>query len=495
MIFSEAGNKQDLMLHSHILIDRYVVGCPGLRMAPTPSSGHDSTTPPIRHTEFWLHDGSIVLQVQGTLFKIHQTILANHSEVFSDLFSIPQPDGDEGERMDGCHVVHLHDAAEDFTDLLKAIYHPSYDSLFDISAKLTYSHCRHFDTLPSNADLDTLITFVGGILRLSTKYIIRELRKRCIKLLKGRFPATYEDYMTRATHQRTSTTPTPSLSQSTATVADLTALANLITFSLMPALSNANNHSSPPSLQTSPSFAPPTFQASNPPVSATTSSSRSNSNSHSHSPPQPHGTVSASTSPPSSSHHHSHPHSRPHSHRTKLKAPKPKPEPSPPKPKSSSIMRAISLAYQTNTHLILPYAYYLLARTSSPRRFLSHSSSSPISWHQKTICLVGRSLLHSAEISMSHSFLIAPQVAPRCRSPTQCADSKGSLTEWALLEASGKGPEPLKPYDRWDKLGVCSECVEEAKRKHENGREEVWARLPSFFDLDSWDKLKEMQER
>ena len=300
--------------------------------------------------------------------------------------------------------------------------------------------------------------------------------------------------MIKAGHQRTPTTPTPSISQSGATVADLTALANLITFSLMPALSNANNHSNPPPLQTPPSSVPPNSQPPNPPVSTTISSSRSNPNSHSHPPPQPHGTVSTSTSP-SSSQHHSHPHPRPHSHRTKLKTPKPKPELSLPKPKASSIMRAISLAHQTNTHLILPYAYYLLARTSSPRRFLSHSSSSPVSWHQKTICLVGRSLLRSAEISMSHSFLIAFQVAPRCSSPTQCADSKGPLTEWALLEATGKGPEPLKPYDRWDKLGVCSDCVEEAKRRHEDGREEVWARLPSFFDLDSWDKLKEMQER
>lgn len=102
-------------------------------MALTPSPEHDSTTTPIPHTEFWLHDGSIVLQVQGTLFKVHQTILANHSEVFSDLFSLPQSDGDEGERMDGCHVVHLHDTAEDFADLLKAIYHPSYDPLLFLS--------------------------------------------------------------------------------------------------------------------------------------------------------------------------------------------------------------------------------------------------------------------------------------------------------------------------------------------------------------------------
>lgn len=78
-----------------------------------------------RHGEFWLYDGSIVLAVENTLFRVHQTILANHSEVFADLFTIPQPDGEE--MIDGCHVVRLFDDNENqFADLLRAMYHPEY---------------------------------------------------------------------------------------------------------------------------------------------------------------------------------------------------------------------------------------------------------------------------------------------------------------------------------------------------------------------------------
>lgn len=97
-----------------------------------------SSVEPTRHSEFWLHDGSIVLCVQETLFRVHQTILANHSEVFADLFRLPQPMeegvGEEStsesamQKIDGCHVVHLQDDVDDFVDLLKAIYHPSYVS-------------------------------------------------------------------------------------------------------------------------------------------------------------------------------------------------------------------------------------------------------------------------------------------------------------------------------------------------------------------------------
>lgn len=76
----------------------------------------------IRHHKFWLYDGSIVLHVQNTLFRVHQTILANHSEVFADLFTVPQPDGER--TIDGCPVVDLFDDEKNFVDLLNAVYTP-----------------------------------------------------------------------------------------------------------------------------------------------------------------------------------------------------------------------------------------------------------------------------------------------------------------------------------------------------------------------------------
>lgn len=52
----------------------------------------------------------------------------------------------------------------------------------------------HLDTLAPDADLDTLMTFISGILRLSTKYMVRYLRQRCISLLLTKLPATFESY-------------------------------------------------------------------------------------------------------------------------------------------------------------------------------------------------------------------------------------------------------------------------------------------------------------
>ena len=79
---------------------------------------------PTPHPDFWLYDGSIVLSVESCLFRVHQTILANHSEIFSDLFTLPQPVEDEEAMIEGCRIVHLPDSESDFVDLLKAIYRP-----------------------------------------------------------------------------------------------------------------------------------------------------------------------------------------------------------------------------------------------------------------------------------------------------------------------------------------------------------------------------------
>jgi len=70
---------------------------------------------------------------------VHQTILGKHSEVFEDLFTLPQPIQEE-EMVEGCRVVMLHDSKEEFGDLLNAIYDPSYASI--LIYFLHNAHCQ-----------------------------------------------------------------------------------------------------------------------------------------------------------------------------------------------------------------------------------------------------------------------------------------------------------------------------------------------------------------
>ena len=50
----------------------------------------------------------------------------------------------------------------------------------------------HFDLLPADADLNTLIKFISGILKLSTKYIMKQVRQKCISVLQSKFPSTIQ---------------------------------------------------------------------------------------------------------------------------------------------------------------------------------------------------------------------------------------------------------------------------------------------------------------
>ena len=90
--------------------------------SPCAESVSIGSDPAIRHESLWFDDGSVVLSVERTLFRVHHSVLCVQSEIFADMFRIPQP-SDEA-TIEGCAVIRLPDKAADFVDLLKAIYEP-----------------------------------------------------------------------------------------------------------------------------------------------------------------------------------------------------------------------------------------------------------------------------------------------------------------------------------------------------------------------------------
>lgn len=75
---------------------------------------------PIR-SEPWFSDGTIVLQVSATQFRVYRGILSANSPVFRDMFAVPQPQED-GELVEGCSVVHLQDSVNDWKCVLNALH-------------------------------------------------------------------------------------------------------------------------------------------------------------------------------------------------------------------------------------------------------------------------------------------------------------------------------------------------------------------------------------
>ena len=77
-----------------------------------------------RASDLWFDDGSIILKVETTQFRVHRTVLSTNSDIFRDMLSVPQPVGEEV--IEGCPVVRLPDSAKDWTYVLQALYDSRY---------------------------------------------------------------------------------------------------------------------------------------------------------------------------------------------------------------------------------------------------------------------------------------------------------------------------------------------------------------------------------
>ncbi|KAI1787705.1 hypothetical protein LXA43DRAFT_683603 [Ganoderma leucocontextum] len=68
--------------------------------------------------DVWLSDGSIVVVAADKVaFRVHKSLLSLRSEIFRDLFSLPNVDAATAEVMDGCPVVRVSDSPEDIRRL------------------------------------------------------------------------------------------------------------------------------------------------------------------------------------------------------------------------------------------------------------------------------------------------------------------------------------------------------------------------------------------
>lgn len=88
------------------------------------TKGDDGPTPTKRDDDFWFEDGNIVLIARNIEFRVYKGILAKHSPVFHDMFSLPPPaapesSGNTAVPIGTCTVVHLSDSPEDLRHVLR----------------------------------------------------------------------------------------------------------------------------------------------------------------------------------------------------------------------------------------------------------------------------------------------------------------------------------------------------------------------------------------
>jgi hypothetical protein len=87
---------------------------------PTRRRSHSKRLYNIVRSELWFSDGNVVIIASSVAFKVHRGQLRRHSEIFDDLFSIPQPK--DQDLYDGCPWVEVYDCPSDVLYFLKALY-------------------------------------------------------------------------------------------------------------------------------------------------------------------------------------------------------------------------------------------------------------------------------------------------------------------------------------------------------------------------------------
>ncbi|TCD60635.1 hypothetical protein EIP91_009752 [Steccherinum ochraceum] len=128
-------------------------------------------------SSMWFEDGNVVLVAENTGYKVFKGVLSLHSEVFQDLFTLPQPQ--DAEIFDDCYVVRMPDSQQELACLLSAIH--------DSSSKYL--------------DRDVVLSFpeVSSMLRVGSKYQVKHLRAEAVRRLKCCFPDNLDDYVTPRT--------------------------------------------------------------------------------------------------------------------------------------------------------------------------------------------------------------------------------------------------------------------------------------------------------
>ena len=89
------------------------------RLSDDPDDALANGTDVKRDKDFWFDDGSVVLIAQTVGFRVYRELLAMRSQVFRDLFAVPQPSG--GRLIDGCPIVHLSDTSVALKEFLAAL--------------------------------------------------------------------------------------------------------------------------------------------------------------------------------------------------------------------------------------------------------------------------------------------------------------------------------------------------------------------------------------
>ncbi|KAJ7692436.1 hypothetical protein B0H17DRAFT_540935 [Mycena rosella] len=151
------------------------------------------------------------------------------------------------------------------------------------------------------------------------------------------------------------------------------------------------------------------------------------------------------------------------------------------------LLRTIEAAKEVGALWLLPILY-VRACQEDPADLTAAMASDTNGDAQK--CVNG-CFIFSREYSASLQFL-ANSTVVGCETPDSCTHARFvALVVYFKAIAQGDGLDPFKPWN-WDYIsrrGMCDGCLTFYKESREETLQNLWGRLPSIFDLPSWEEL------
>lgn len=163
-----------------------------------------------------------------------------------------------------------------------------------------------------------------------------------------------------------------------------------------------------------------------------------------------------------------------------------------------SLSMVVNLVRETGFACALPYAFYCICSGSLEDALetiigkqCEGKTLPSLSDDDKNTCILACTRLLRAQADHTFAWLDTDLVSSRgCHTPKKCKTGRANIRRdvWKAVPVIMAIEEWVFDYQWEDEL--CEECIGVAKVSHKKGRREVWSRLPSYFDLPSWEELK-----
>ena len=76
----------------------------------------------VQQQDLYFDDGNVVIEAQGTVFRVYRGLLSRHSPVFASMLALPPEAESSMDTYDGCAMVHCSDSTHNMEAFLKALY-------------------------------------------------------------------------------------------------------------------------------------------------------------------------------------------------------------------------------------------------------------------------------------------------------------------------------------------------------------------------------------